>query len=138
MGQRLFRVWRSAVGTSDSWDRSPNPPRFATRSPRTRGSAGTRLHVLPSSTERTPATLLVHSAACPKGHTQSRKRTHVSRQAGNQDDYGNIEKGDALLIGEIAIYGEKNVERGSSQREQFAIPLAGPSHLRNGPRTLAG
>ena len=55
----------------------------------------------------------------------------------NQDDCRNIESGDVLLIGKIAINREKHVELGSSQSEQLAIPFAGPSHLGNGPRVVA-
>ena len=56
----------------------------------------------------------------------------------NQDDYRNVVCGDILLIGEIAVGREEDVELGGSQSEQLAIPLAGPAHLGNGPRFMAG
>jgi hypothetical protein len=67
------------------------------------------------------------------------KRTQVvdAVASRNQNDYRNIESGDVLLLGKIAIYREKHVELGSSQSEQLAIPFAGPSHLGNGPRIVA-
>jgi hypothetical protein len=55
----------------------------------------------------------------------------------NPDDDRNIEYGNVLLIGKIAIRREERVELGSRQGEQLAIALAHPSHLRNGSRIVA-
>jgi hypothetical protein len=69
-----------------------------------------------------------------------RKRAEVidAVASRHQDYHRKIEGGDFLLVGEIAIRCEEYVELARSQREQLAIPLAGPSHLGNGLGIVAG
>src|SRR5438093_12961582 len=54
-----------------------------------------------------------------------------------EHNYRDVERGNILLVRKVAISGEKSVELACRQGKQFAIALAGPTHLRRGLHVVA-
>ena len=49
---------------------------------------------------------------------------------GYENQYGNVEPANVLLVGKIPVNGQKNIELPRGQLEEFPVFLAGPAHFR--------